>query len=166
MDIGGLSAASVVWPVPTTARSATTDTATGSAGNDGSAIADRARQAEVRQADATAHTSRPIDPDLPTGPPPAFSTTPLELEGDWQVILARLSAAGYAQVQAMTAPPHGKPSAGAQIAGLQAVDAQTADQRVALPTLSGAETAIPIRASAAPQAPVARPTAPVEPDAP
>ena len=100
MDIAGLSAVSVVWPVSATARSTTTDTATGSTGNDSTGLADRGRPGD----NPTRATARPVDPDLPTGPPPTFSTTPLELEGDWQVLLARISAAGYAQMQAM-APP-------------------------------------------------------------
>ncbi|MBI1219633.1 MAG: hypothetical protein GC186_13915 [Rhodobacteraceae bacterium] len=113
MDIGGLSAASVVWPVQAAARGATIDTATGSTGNDGTGRADQGLK-------AAAHTARPIDPDLPTGPPPAFTTTPLEKEGDWHVILSRLSAKGYAQVQAMAPLPDAGQLAPRQPAGGQA----------------------------------------------
>ena len=157
MDIAGLSAVSVVWPVSATARSTTTDTATGSTGNDSTGLADRGRPGD----NPTRATARPVDPDLPTGPPPTFSTTPLELEGDWQVLLARISAAGYAQMQAMAPPSDSAPGGGGAPGGAP-VAAKPAD--IARPpqvrTASPASVTPP---SGAPQTPVSAKAAPSAP---
>lgn len=151
MDIAGLSAVSMVWPVSATARSTTADTATGSTGNDSTGLADRGRPGDNS---ATHTTTRPIDPDLPTGPPPAFSTTPLELEGDWQVLLARISAAGYAQVQAMAPPSDSGSGVSGGPRGGQVMAPLT---KIASPPEGG--TASPTHI-APPQAPVPAPAKP------
>ncbi|TMV80889.1 hypothetical protein FGG78_25220 [Thioclava sp. BHET1] len=44
------------------------------------------------------------DPDTPTGPPPAFSMTPLELGSYLQVALARLNAAAYDSARTAAQP--------------------------------------------------------------
>ncbi len=49
----------------------------------------------------TVAPARRPDPDAPTGPPPAFATTPLELDSNLDMRLARLKVAGYATVRAL-----------------------------------------------------------------
>lgn len=157
MDIAGLSAVSMVWPVSATARSTTTGTATGSTGNDSTGLADRGLHGDG----PTRTTARPIDPDLPTGPPPAFSTTPLELEGDWQVLIARISTAGYAQVQAMAPPSDTGQGIGGAARGGQ-VAAKAADSAI-LPEAGTAPSAGVPPPSAAPQTPASAKAVPSAP---
>ena len=47
---------------------------------------------------------KPLDPDTPTGPPPTFAATVLELDANLQRTLARLNTAGYGKLPA-AAPP-------------------------------------------------------------
>ncbi|MDE3027017.1 MAG: hypothetical protein KGH84_01295 [Paracoccaceae bacterium] len=47
---------------------------------------------------------KPLDLDTPTGPPPTFAATVLELDANLQLTLARLNAAGYAKLPG-AAPP-------------------------------------------------------------
>lgn len=82
MEIGGLSAAGFVRPVTDTLRAVTPGSASQSPAG-------------------PALPARRPDPEAPTGPPPAFATTPLEVETNLDLRLARLNAAGYATVQAM-----------------------------------------------------------------
>lgn len=72
----------------------------GESRSDGTALAGREdRGAAISQLRAARESARllPPDPNRPTGPPPTFSTTALELGSDLQVLLARMNAAGYRQ---------------------------------------------------------------------
>ena len=84
---------------------------------------------------------KPLDPDTPTGPPPTFAATVLELDANLQLTLARLNTAGYgklpgvvpaasqataANVPAQTAPKPVQTAAAAPVPATQAKPASPA----------------------------------------
>lgn len=135
MDIGSLSPVAAVWPVSTTARGTETGTAMTTAGNDGGTAANTASGGGGAVAAASAAPPRQPDPDTPTGPPPAFSTTPLELDGYLQILLARLNATGYGEVQALAAEKVDR------VAPKLGTEAATRSEQVDSPVSAGVEGA-------------------------
>jgi peptidoglycan DL-endopeptidase CwlO len=159
MDIGNLSSVAAVWPVAGTTRETETGStmtaAGGEAGRGGSngtatdtAAANAAANTAAAATAATAPTADTIlplhqpDPQAPTGPPPAFSTTPLELDGNLQILLARLNAAGYSQVQALASGAEA--AAAGQLAGAApkgAAGAPRAENGIRTANAAGSEAA-------------------------
>lgn len=135
MDIGNLSPVTSVWPVSATTREGDAGTAMTTTGRPAAETTRHDAGDGVGTAAALPATAAPIaaplapatslgsaqahQPDLntPTGPPPTFTTTPLELDAYLQNLLARLNAEGYAQVQALSAAD---PGASAGLSAAQA----------------------------------------------
>ena len=86
MDIGSFSPGGLIRPAI-------------SAGPAGAAPGDSRPQPQTV---APAPQRRP-DPETPTGPPPTFATTPLELDSNLDIRLARLKVAGYTTLRALAA---------------------------------------------------------------
>lgn len=109
-DIGSPSPVSAVRPVTAASRETKIGRAMTAAGNEAgpgaadSAAAGGATNSQPAVAPGPAEPSlpvRPPNPDTQTGPSPAFSTTPLELDGYLQIVLTRPNVSGYSQVQSL-----------------------------------------------------------------